>query len=249
MTSTASTATPPNNDFERRVDQVRSSKSNINELILNYLTMEGYPKAAANFCKEANLEPPQDEDMMEARQQIQDFILRGEIQSAIEALNELDPLILDKNESVHFALLRLQLVELIRACHKANNFNQAIDFARENLGPRAPTNPKFLQDLEMTMTLLFFPLDNLEPPLAALLKPDLRREVAERVNTTITQTLSNRIDTSIRSLISTRCWAENKVRESGSLQLPNRLDFGLTGEDDDQKLHRPSNGHEPMITI
>lgn len=39
------------------------------------------------------MEPPQDEDMMEARQQIQDFILRGEIQSAIEALNELDPLV------------------------------------------------------------------------------------------------------------------------------------------------------------
>ena len=55
--------------------------------------MEGYPRAAANFCKEANLEPLQDEESVEARQEIQDFILRGDIQSAIEALNELDPLV------------------------------------------------------------------------------------------------------------------------------------------------------------
>lgn len=65
--------------------------SDINALILDYLTMEGYPKAAAKFSKEANLHPQQDDESIRARQEIQRSIHAGNIESAIEALNELDP--------------------------------------------------------------------------------------------------------------------------------------------------------------
>jgi glucose-induced degradation protein 8 len=65
--------------------------SDINALILDYLTMEGYPQAAANFSKEANLQPQQDDSFIRARQDIQHFIHLGEIQKATNALNELNP--------------------------------------------------------------------------------------------------------------------------------------------------------------
>lgn len=65
--------------------------SDINALILDYLTMEGYSNAAAKFSKEANLQPHQDTTSIRARQRIQHFILCGDIQAAIKALNELDP--------------------------------------------------------------------------------------------------------------------------------------------------------------
>jgi hypothetical protein len=52
--------------------------------------MEGFPKAAANFSKEANLQPQQDNSSIQARQDIQNYIHMGEIQNAIDALNELD---------------------------------------------------------------------------------------------------------------------------------------------------------------
>lgn len=65
--------------------------SDINVLILDYLTMEGYPNAAAKFSKEANLQPQQDIASIRARQEIQNCIHSGNIQSAIEMLNELDP--------------------------------------------------------------------------------------------------------------------------------------------------------------
>ena len=64
--------------------------SDINALILDYLTMEGFPKAAANFSKEANLQPQQDNASIQARQKIQNYIHMGEIQNAIDDLNELD---------------------------------------------------------------------------------------------------------------------------------------------------------------
>ncbi len=65
--------------------------SDINALILDYLTMEGYPNAAARFSKEANLQPQQDIASIRTRQAIQNCIHSGNIQSAIEMLNELDP--------------------------------------------------------------------------------------------------------------------------------------------------------------
>lgn len=64
--------------------------SDINSLIHDYLTTEGYPAAAARFSKEANLRPLQDEEQISARWQIQDFIHSGQIQEAIDALNELE---------------------------------------------------------------------------------------------------------------------------------------------------------------
>jgi hypothetical protein len=65
--------------------------SDINALILDYLTMEGYPNAAANFSKEANLPPQQETSSIMARQEIQNLIHSGKIETAIEALNDYDP--------------------------------------------------------------------------------------------------------------------------------------------------------------
>jgi len=53
--------------------------------------MEGYPNAAANFSKEANLEPHQDTQYIIARQEIQNCIHSGDIKTAITTLNEFDP--------------------------------------------------------------------------------------------------------------------------------------------------------------
>jgi hypothetical protein len=65
--------------------------SDINHLILDYLTTEGYPSAAAKFSKEANLQPNQEEETVKARQEIQHSIHLGSIQDAIERLNDLEP--------------------------------------------------------------------------------------------------------------------------------------------------------------
>lgn len=65
--------------------------SDINALILDYLTTEGYSSAAAKFSKEANLRPQQEEESVRARQNIQHSIHLGSVQEAIDALNDLEP--------------------------------------------------------------------------------------------------------------------------------------------------------------
>ncbi|KYK61982.1 CTLH domain-containing protein [Drechmeria coniospora] len=213
--------------------------------------MEGYPNAAAKFSREANLQPQQDETSIRARQEIQSFIHSGDIQAAIETLNELDPQILDDDEALHFSLLRLQLVELIRSSSASgDDIGPALKFATDQLGPRAPGNPHFLAELERTMALLLFPPDKLEPQLASLLDPDLRRDAADSVNRAILAKQSARREAAIRHLVRMRAWAENTARDKG-LGLPDRLDIGLRGDEPDGqsgRLFGVENGHEPMVT-
>lgn len=158
--------------------------------------------------------------------------------------------ILDGDKALHFLLLRLQLVELIRSCNRTGDISPALAFATEQLGPRAPTNSKFLEDLERTMALLLFPSDSLEPQLASLLDPELRRSAADSVNKAILDKQSSRREAAIRHLVKLRAWAENVARDKG-MSLPDRLDIGLRGDEQERQDHKHAHietTHEPMVT-
>lgn len=152
--------------------------------------------------------------------------------------------ILDENPSLHFALLRLQLVELIRACTSSpdGDINPALEFATAQLAPRAPTNPQFLEDLERTLALLIFPSDNLSPALASLLDPSLRKDIATRVNEAILQSQGVRKEARLRNLVKLRAFAENKARDSKK-DIPEKLDIGLVADTHDS--NQTSNRREP----
>lgn len=99
------------------------------------------------------------------------------------------------------------------------------------------------------MALLLFPPETLEPQLAALLNPDLRRDAADKVNRAILERLSTRREAAIRHLVKMRAWAENTAREKGT-SLPERLDIGLKYDEPENQARRRlvENGHEPMVT-
>jgi hypothetical protein len=135
---------------------------------------------------------------------------------------------------LHFSLLRLQLVELIRTCMDTpgSDITPALDFATAQLAPRAPTNPQFLADLERTLALLIFPSDKLDSSLASLLDPALRKEIATRVNEAILQNQGARKEARLRNLVKTRAYAEQKAREAKK-DIPDTLDIGLVGDSHD----------------
>lgn len=137
---------------------------------------------------------------------------------------------MDENPSLHFALLRLQLVELIRKCSSTpdGDISPALEFATSQLAPRAPTDPQFLEDLERTLSLLIFPTENLAPSLAPLLHPDLRKDIATRVNEAILQSQGARKEARLRNLVKLRAWAEQKAREAKK-NIPEKLAIGLDG--------------------
>ena len=58
---------------------------------MDYLINEGYPSAAQKFAKEANIQPSADAAAIQQRVDIRNAIHAGDIQSAIENINELNP--------------------------------------------------------------------------------------------------------------------------------------------------------------
>lgn len=80
------------------------------------------------------------------------------------------------------------------------------------------------------MALLIFPRDTLDPQLAVLLHPDLRRSVADNVNKAILQSQNKRRDAAIRDLVRLRAWAENTSRDTGK-EIPALMELGLDGDD------------------
>jgi glucose-induced degradation protein 8 len=92
-------------------------------------------------------------------------------------------------------------VELIRECNNSSDrdISVALKFAQTKLGPQATMKPEFLEDLEKTMSLLVFPQDdNLDPSLAALLQPSLRRDVADQVNQAILEYQQQRKESGVK---------------------------------------------------
>lgn len=58
---------------------------------MDYLITEGYPSAAEKFAAEANIQPKSDFSGIQERVQIRESIHRGDLQVAIELINELNP--------------------------------------------------------------------------------------------------------------------------------------------------------------
>ncbi|KAK2746046.1 hypothetical protein FQN57_003386 [Myotisia sp. PD_48] len=224
--SSPSTTTPtPMTQFQKKVDGVKPSKTDINFLIMDYLVTNGYPSAANKFAIEANIKPPSEHDSIQERVEIRNAIYSGNIKLAIEKLNDLNPQLLDEDRQLHFSLLRLQLVELIRSCISTpdGDITPALDFATYQLAPRAPTDPQFIQELEETMSLLIFSPENLTSPLSDLLDPELRKSVATRVNQAILQKQGALREARLRNLVKLRVWSEKMAREAHREVPPDAL--------------------------
>lgn len=166
--------------------------------------------------------------------------------------------LLDCDASLHFSLLRLQLIELIRKSSQSADTNDIVtvfEFAAAHLAPRAPTNPQFQEELEKAMALLIYPSDNLTQPLAALLDPQLRADVANKVNQAILHSQGLRREAKIKGLIRLRAWGEQKCKETKknipASILKLRLDSDDQGDsmmEDGEVQNANGNGNDAMVT-
>jgi len=251
-TASVSVPTPTQHPFQRKVEDVKPSKADINFVIMDYLVSEGYPRAAERFAKEANIQLPLDEEIIQTRVEIRQAIHAGDISTAITKINDLNPQILDTDAALHFALLRLQLIELIRTCTSSPNsdITPALNFASSQLAPRAATSAEFLKDLEVTMSLLIFlpSAGTLQKELNDLLEPALRRDVASKVNEAILTSRGLRGEARMRSLVRLRHWAESKARATGR-DIPPTLPLGLRDMDEKTVGGSAHNGEVADIMV
>lgn len=67
---------------------------------MDYLITEGYPGAAEKFATEANLSPRVDIDSINQRVEIRNLIYEGDIKTAIEKINDLNPQVSIENDEI-----------------------------------------------------------------------------------------------------------------------------------------------------
>ena len=65
--------------------------SDINKLVMNYLSTEGYKEAAENFALETGIKSPVDLQSIDDRMIIREAIQKGAIERAIGLINDVDP--------------------------------------------------------------------------------------------------------------------------------------------------------------
>ncbi|EGF83232.1 hypothetical protein BATDEDRAFT_85821 [Batrachochytrium dendrobatidis JAM81] len=195
-------------EWEKKLSDVKSSKNDLNRLVMNYLVIEGYKDAAEKFSVESGLAPAVDLMTVEDRMNIRNDIQNGNIEAAIERVNDLDPEILDTNPKLFFHLQQQKLIELIRN----NKITEAIEFAQEELAPRGEENPEFLNELERTMALLAFE-DTYKSPVGDLLNHSQRQKTASELNAAILTTQCQEKDPKLPSLLKMLVWAQNQLDE------------------------------------
>jgi hypothetical protein len=74
------------------------------------------------------------------------------------------------------------------------------------------------------MALLIYSKDKMTPPMLALLDPELRRGIADRVNVALLDKEGHRSQTQLKSLLKLKIWAEKRAREQKH-ELPDKLDI------------------------
>ncbi|KAJ3002190.1 hypothetical protein HKX48_002478 [Thoreauomyces humboldtii] len=175
---------------------------------MNYLVIEGYKDAAEKFSRESGVQPGIDLPSIQDRMSIRNAIQSGDVEGAIEKVNDLDPEILDTNPKLYFHLQQQRLIELI----KKGTIAEAIEFAQEELAPRGEENPEFLEELEKTMALLAFEEAGASP-LAYLVDHAQRQKTASELNSAILTAQCQEKDPKLPSLLKMLVWAQNQLEE------------------------------------
>ncbi|KVH89571.1 CRA domain-containing protein [Cynara cardunculus var. scolymus] len=215
-------------EWEKKLNDVKIRKEDMNKLVMNFLVTEGYVDAAEKFRTESgterilfissmNIDLATITDRMAVKKAVQS----GNVEDAIEKVNDLNPevltvtnismQILDTNPQLFFHLQQQRLIELIRN----GKIEEALEFAQEELAPRGEENQSFLEELERTVALLAFE-DVKNSPVGDLLDISQRLKTASEVNAAILTSQSHEKDPKLPSLLRMLLWAQNQLDEKAA---------------------------------
>ncbi|KAL2524181.1 LisH and RanBPM domains containing protein [Abeliophyllum distichum] len=198
-------------DWEKRLNDVKIRKEDMNRLVMNFLVTEGYVEAAERFRLESGTEPDIDLATITDRMAVKKAVQSGHVEDAIDKVNDLNPEILDTNPQLFFHLQQQRLIELIRN----GKVDEALEFAQEELAPRGEENQSFLEELERTVALLAFE-DVTRCPVGELLDVSQRMKTASEVNAAILTSQSHEKDPKLPSILKMLIWAQNLLDEKAA---------------------------------
>uniref|UniRef100_A0ACD5TRY5 Uncharacterized protein n=2 Tax=Avena sativa TaxID=4498 RepID=A0ACD5TRY5_AVESA len=205
-------------EWERKLREVKIRKDDMNRLVMNFLVTEGLVDAADRFRLESGTQPDIDLTSITDRMEVKRAVQAGNVQEAIEKLNDLNPTILDTNPQLYFHMQQQKLIELIRV----GKINEALQFAQEELAPRGEENQVFLEEIEKTVALLVFE-DVKNCPYGELLDVSHRLKTASEVNAAILISQNHEKDAKLPSLLKMLIWTQDQLNEKAVYPQINNL--------------------------
>ncbi|KAF5474339.1 hypothetical protein F2P56_006247 [Juglans regia] len=209
-------------EWEKKLNDVKIRKEDVNKLVMNFLVTEGFGDAAEKFRCESGTAPDIDLATITDRMAVKKAVQCGNVEDAIEKVNDLNPEILDTNPHLFFHLQQQRFIELIRN----GEVEEALEFAQEELAPRGEENQSFLEELERTVSLLAFE-DVSNCPVGELLNISQRLKTASEVNAAILTSQSHEKDPKLPSLLKLLIWAQNQLDEKAAYPHINELSTAI----------------------
>ena len=205
-------------------DALHIPKETMNKIIQNYFVTEGYVDAARQFERESGTsDPTVDLDSIKDRMLIRRAVQKGEVEEAIDRVNDLNPEILEHDSKLFFHLQQQRLIELIRQ----QDLEKALLFAQEYLAPLGEENPGFLEELEKTLALLAFE-DPFMSPVGDLLGVQRRQQAASELNSAILHAQCQEKEPKLPNLLKLLKWSQSRL-DATDAPYPKMEDFE-TGE-------------------
>ncbi|CAB1108506.1 unnamed protein product [Ectocarpus sp. CCAP 1310/34] len=209
--------------WDVRMKRCEVAKGELNELVMNYLVVEGYRDAAEHFVEESGTDAKVDLTTIEERVAIRKAMMQGNVVEAMKLANDLDPTMLDRDRELRFGLLKQRLLELVRR----GDADEALSFAAEHLAPEGAQDPAILRQIEEAVTLLAFE-DATSSPLSGLLDMEQRHAAAGRLNAAVLQSQQQETGPWLPDLLRQLVYTQNALSER--VEFPRIEGIGGTKE-------------------
>ncbi|EMS53305.1 Protein C20orf11 [Triticum urartu] len=162
------------------VDNKSVSDNDVRNIVLSYLMHNCFKETAETFLSSTGLKLPVDYTVdVDKRKAILNFVVEGDAVKAIELTEELAPNLLENDMDLHFDLISLHFIELIRS----RKCTEALEFGQKKLTPFGKVS-KYVEKLEDFMALLAYEEPE-KSPMFHLLAPEYRQNVADSLNRAI----------------------------------------------------------------
>ena len=222
-----------NEKWMKELNSQKISKDKMNQIIANYLFLQGYCLPLKQFISETKIKFDFDEKILNQRFLIRQLITSNQIEKAINEINLIDKKILEENKIIYFVLQRQILLNYI----KENKLQEALIFAKETLLPLSQGDEFLFKELEKTMGLLAYENIN-DAPEKDLISDKFLEKIATKMNLVILNYLSGNkmINLNLDLLIKLTMYIQQELKKE--INFPNITSFAPMTFSDVSQNHK-----------
>ena len=203
-----------NEKWFKELNSHKINKDKMDQIIANYLFIQGYCIPLKKFILESKIKFDFDEKLLNKRFLINQLVTKNKIEQAINEINSLNKNILKENKIIYYILQRQILLNYMQD----NKIHDALYFAKNTLLPLVEGDNLLYQDFENTIGLMAYENIN-ESPEKDIVSDKFLEKIASKTNLVILNYLSRdkMMNLNLEMLIKLMNFTQN--------ELKNEIDF------------------------